>query len=161
MERFDEMLQKEPSLGYVYRLARESKRMLEATLHGDTQVMEQILEYAHNTETPLLSYNHEIELSAIVNLVYLSARDQYRVEREDKAGKGYVDFIFYPIRESDDAIILELKVDHTPDETIAQIKEKEYALRLKGKLAAKIHHTGRILLLGLVTIREPKNIDAK
>lgn len=66
MERFDEMLQKEPSLGYVYRLARESKRMLEATLHGDTQVMEQILEYAHNTETPLLSYNHEIELSAIV-----------------------------------------------------------------------------------------------
>ena len=149
MERFDEMLQKEPSLGYVYRLARESKRMLEATLHGDTQVMEQILEYAHNTETPLLSYNHEIELSAIVNLVYLSARDQYRVEREDKAGKGYVDFIFYPIRESDDAIILELKVDHTPDETIAQIKEKEYALRLKGKLAAKIHHTGRILAVGI------------
>ena len=28
MERFDEMLQKEPSLGYVYRLARESKRMV-------------------------------------------------------------------------------------------------------------------------------------
>ena len=149
MERFDEMLQKEPSLGYVYRLARESKRMLEATLHGDTHVMEQILEYAHNTETPLLSYNHEIELSAIVNLVYLSARDQYRVEREDKAGKGYVDFIFYPIRESDDAIILELKVDHTPEEAIAQIKEKEYALRLKGKLAAKIHHTGRILAVGI------------
>lgn len=149
MERFDEMLQKEPSLGYVYRLARESKRMLEATLHGDTQVMEQILEYAHNTETPLLSYNHEIELSAIVNLVYLSARDQYRVEREDKAGKGYVDFIFYPIRESDDAIILELKVDHTPDEAIAQIKEKEYALRLKGKLAEKMRYTGRILAVGI------------
>ena len=50
----------------------------------------------------------------------------------------YVDFIFYPIRESDDAIIFELKVDHTPEEAIAQIKEKEYALRLKGKLAAKI-----------------------
>ena len=30
-------------------------------------------------------------------------------------------------------VILELKVDHTPEEAIAQIKEKEYALRFKGK----------------------------
>ena len=29
-------------------------------------------------------------------------------------------------------VILELKVDHTPEEAIAQIKEKEYALRFKG-----------------------------
>lgn len=26
----------------------------------------------------------------------LAARDSYRIEREDKAGVGYVDFIFYP-----------------------------------------------------------------
>ena len=32
-------------------------------------------------------------------------------------------------------VILELKVDHTPEEAIAQIKEKEYALRFKGKMA--------------------------
>ena len=68
--------------------------MLEATLSGDTQKMADILQYAHNTESPILSYNNEIELSAIVNLVYLSARNKYRIEREDKAGKGYVDFIF-------------------------------------------------------------------
>lgn len=36
----------------------------------------------------------EVELSAVVNLCYLSARNKYRVEREDRAGKGYVDFIF-------------------------------------------------------------------
>ena len=64
----------------------------------------------------------------------------------EKVGR---DFIFYPIRESDDAIILELKVDHTPDEAIAQIKEKEYALRLKGKLAEKMRYTGRILAVGI------------
>lgn len=72
------------SLGYVYRLAKESERMLKATLAGDTQTMAEILEYAHNTESPILSYNNEIELSSIVNLVYLAARDKYRVEREDK-----------------------------------------------------------------------------
>ena len=51
--------------------------------------METILSFAHNTETPILSYNSETELSAIINLVYLSARDCYRVERENKAGIGY------------------------------------------------------------------------
>ena len=69
--------------------------------------------------------------------------------KERTKREGYVDFIFYPIRESDDAIILELKVDHTPEEAIAQIKEKEYALRLKGKLAEKMRYTGRILAVGI------------
>lgn len=69
MEKFDEMLLKEPSLGYVYRLAKESDKMLAATLAGDTKTMEEILGYVHDTEIPILSYNHETELSAIVNLV--------------------------------------------------------------------------------------------
>lgn len=94
MEKFDEMLQKEESLGYIYRLAKESDQMLKATLANDTKTMEKILSYVHDTETPILSYNHETELSAIVNLAYLSARDQYHIEREDKAGKGFVDLSF-------------------------------------------------------------------
>lgn len=80
------MLRKEPSLGYVYRLARESERMLEATIAGDTETMADILEYAYNTGVPFLNYSNETELTAIVNSVYLSARDVYRIEREDKAG---------------------------------------------------------------------------
>ena len=46
-------------------------------MHGDTKTMNEILEYVHNTEIPLLSYNYETELSAIVNLIYLAARDLY------------------------------------------------------------------------------------
>ena len=38
-------------------------------------------------------------------------------------------------------VILELKVDHTPEEAIAQIKEKEYALRFKGKMAETERYT--------------------
>lgn len=53
MDKFEEMLKKEPSLGYVNRLAKESDRMLKATLAGDTEEMVRILEYVHNTETPL------------------------------------------------------------------------------------------------------------
>lgn len=135
MDRFGEMLQKESSMGYIYQLAKHSRKMLEATIHGDTKTMEEILEYAHNTEAPILSYNHEVELAAIINLVYLSARDYYRVEREDKAGIGFVDFIFYPYnKEEYPGIILELKIDSTPEEAIKQINDKKYDLKLKGKL---------------------------
>ena len=118
MLKYDELLQTEDSLGYVYRLAARSEQMLKATFAGDTDTMAEVLEYVHDTEIPVLSYNHETELAAVVNLVYLAARDRYRVEREDKAGKGFVDFIFYPLRRNDPCMILELKVDHTPEEAI-------------------------------------------
>ena len=86
MFKYEELLRSEKSLGYVYRLANISDQMLKATLSGDTDRMAEIQQLAHNTETPILSYNNETELAAVVNLVYLSARDRYRVEREDKAG---------------------------------------------------------------------------
>ena len=162
MDKFSDMIQKEQSLGYVYQLARESERMLKATLSQDTYTMISILEYAHNTEVPLLSYNNESDLTAIVNLVYLSARDSYRIEREDKAGIGYVDFIFYPERDTNaDCIILELKVNHTPEEAIQQIKDKQYALCFQPKLGETPKYTGRILAVGITYNKEQKKHSCK
>lgn len=158
MDRFDEMLQKEQSLGYVYQLAKESRRMLQATLSGDTDTMTEILQLVHDTEIPLLRYNHETELTAIVNLVYLAARDRYRVEREDKAGTGYVDFIFYPeLDRSEDCIILELKVNHTPEEAVQQIKDRKYELRFKPRLGENEKYSGRILAVGIGYDTKTKN----
>lgn len=156
MLKYEELLQSEKSLGYVYQLAHISDQMLKATLSGNTEEMAEILQYAHNTETPILSYNSEVELSAIVNLVYLSARDRYRIEREDKAGKGYVDFIFYPYNTTDTCIILELKVDHSPEEALQQIKNKQYSLRFKGKLGESPKYTGKIIGVGISYDRDTK-----
>lgn len=162
MEKFADMLQKEPSLGYVYRLAKESKRMLRATIEGDTKTMAEILELAHDTEVPLLSYNNEVELTAVVNLIYLAARDTYRIEREDKAGRGYVDFIFYPeVNKNADCIILELKVDHTPEEAIQQIKDKKYALKFQRKIGEPAKYTGRILAVGISYDKAEKKHQCK
>lgn len=161
MRKFEELLMKKDSLGYIHNLAKESARMLNATLAGDTKTMENILEYAHDTETPILSYNYESELAAIVNLVYLSARDKYRIEREEKAGKGFVDFIFYPKKKDADCIILELKVDKSPDEAIKQIKEKNYALNFKGNLGENPEYTGRILAVGISYSKDTKSHSCK
>ena len=150
MDRFADMVQKEVSLGYVNRLAMESARMLKATLTGNVEEMAEILEYAHNSETPLFAYNREAELAAIVNLVYLSARDIYDIQREDKGGTGYVDFIFYPKTDrAADCLILECKVDHTPEEAIAQIRDRGYAMRFCGKLGEEPRFTGRVLGVGI------------
>lgn len=156
MEQFRKLLMSKETLGYVYRLARESEKMLKATLSGDTQTMADILKFAHDTESPIFAYNSEIELSAVVNLVYLAARDRYRVEREDKAGERYVDFIFYPERKGADAIILELKIDCTPEDAIKQIKNKNYALRFKGKLGENPKYTGKIFAVGISYNRKTK-----
>lgn len=161
MDHFSQMLQKEPSLGYVYRLSQASRRMLKATLTHDIRTMTEILEYAHDTESPLLDYNNEIELTAVVNLVYLAARDYYRIEREDKSGTGYVDFIFYPLDKSADCIILELKIDHTPEDAIQQIIDRKYALRFRGKLGEESPYSGRILAVGIAYDRKNKKHECK
>lgn len=157
MDKFVEVVQREPSMGNVYKLTKESERMLAATKAGDTKTMEELMEYAHNTHSPMQLYNNEAELASIIRWVYLKALDAYRIEREDKAGVGYVDFIFYPYVKSEDAIILELKVNHTADEAIRQIKERRYALRFEGKFGENPEYTGRILAVGIAYYKD----DAK
>ncbi|MCD8347399.1 MAG: PD-(D/E)XK nuclease domain-containing protein [Lachnospiraceae bacterium] len=94
-------------------------------------------------------YLDESELSSTVKLAYLAARGQYRIEQEDQAGKGYVDYIFYPRNGKDDGLILELKVDRTPEAAIKQIRDKNYALRFQGRMGEKPLTTGRILAVGI------------
>lgn len=150
MDKFADMIKKEDSLGYVYRLAKESERMLAATIAGDTAVMEEILQTAHDTETSMKGYNNEAELSAVVKLVYLAARDRYEIYREEKSGTGFVDYIFYPvIDQQDDCIIVELKVGHSAKEAIAQIKNRNYMQNFVGKLGEEPRYTGRILAVGI------------
>lgn len=157
MDKFAEMVQKEVSLGGVYQLTKESGRMLAATKAGDTKTMMEILQFVHNTESPFTVYSNEAELAAIIKQVYLKARDFYRIEREDKAGVGYVDFIFYPVVKNDDCIIIELKVNHTADEAIQQIKDRQYVLRFESKLGEKPEYTGRILAVGIAYSKDDKN----
>ena len=49
-------------------------------------------------------------------------------------------------------MILELKIDHTPDEAIAQIKDKKYALRIAPKIARNREYTGRIMAHGILVV---------
>ena len=67
----------------------------------------------------------------MVTLAYLSARNKYRIEREEKSGKGFADFIFYPRKRNLPGIVIELKADSTPEKALEQIREREYCEKLR------------------------------
>lgn len=117
--------------GYVAELVRNSEEVLYATLDQKEDLVASYLHNIHNSEIPILKYNDENSLSCVVTLAYLSARNKYKVEREEKSGKGFVDFLFYPRRKNMPGIIIELKADSTPEAAIRQIKDKEYCEKLK------------------------------
>ncbi len=116
--------------------------------------MVEILEHAHNTESPLIRYNDEAELSKVITFVYLQAREYYDIRLEDRSGTGYVDYIFYPYKKEEDGIILELKVDDTSDNAIRQIKDRRYATNFDGRMGEEPKCTGRILAVGIAYDRK-------
>ena len=130
MKEFEKAL-RDKSFGYVSQIIENSRKMLQATVNGDTATVESILHDIHNSEIPILHYNDENSLSCVLTLAYLSARDTYRIEREEKTGKGYADFTFHPRRKNDTAFIVELKKDENVDVAINQIKSKEYVQKFK------------------------------
>lgn len=136
MIEFEKAL-RDKSFGYVSEIIENSRTMLKATVDKDTETVEKILHDIHNSEIPILQYNDENSLSCVITLAYLSARDTYRVEREEKTGKGYADFTFHPRRKNDTAFIVELKKDEVPEVAINQIREKEYIQKFKAENEGK------------------------
>lgn len=157
MDKFSDMVRQRPDFGYINRLAVESGKMLEATKACDTDTMSSILEWVHNTESPLIRYSNEAELSKVITFAYLQAREFYEIRLEEQSGTGYVDYIFYPYNREDDGIIIELKVDDSVDAAIQQIKDRNYALYFQGRLGDIPKCTGRILAVGIAYDRKDLN----
>lgn len=130
MEKFQRVLSRK-SMGSVREIVLRSREMLEATLEENEEKVAQILEDVHDREIPFLQYNDENALSCVITLCYLAARDAYEVIREARSGKGYCDYLFRPLRSKSPAIILELKVDGSCEQALAQIREKNYMQRVE------------------------------
>jgi hypothetical protein len=140
MEKFQKVLSR-TSMGEVREIVEQSKNMLEATLALDENKVAAILEEVHDREIPFLNYHDENSLSCVITLCYLYARKDYHIEREQKSGKGYCDYIFFPRKAGKPAIILELKVGKSAEKAIEQIKEKDYL--------QKVRSFGKVILVGI------------
>ncbi|OOO00405.1 MAG: AAA family ATPase [Epulopiscium sp. Nele67-Bin004] len=117
----------EDCFGDVAQIISNSNDMLVATLNQDSDRVAQIIHDIHNCEIPILKYTDENSTSCVLTLAYLSARNKYRIEREEKSGKGFVDFVFHPKNNLDIPIIVELKRNSNTQVALNQILEREYA----------------------------------
>ena len=151
--KFDKAL-KVSAKGGLAEIIKNSAEMLEATLKKDTKKMEKIIQAAHDFNIPLLKYNDENSLSCVVTLVYLLARNDYNIKREERAGAGLADFVFHPYNRSQPAFILELKKDSTPEDAIKQIRERRYVEALDDC-------TGEKFAVGIVYDSKNKNHKIK
>jgi len=143
-------------MGYVQQLASQSAKLLSATLSSDTDTVISVLKSAHDQEIPVLRYNNEGDLGALVSLMYLSARSRYDVKREGKAGSGYADFTFAPNVKTDTCFIVELKKDASPFAAIDQIKSSGYLARFGPDI-----YTGEVLAVGITYDSRAKIHDCK
>lgn len=127
MLKFQEALSSQ-ELGLRQTL-EESGRLLRATLEQRDREVATLIEDLHTEKIPFFSYSDENSLACVVTIGYLAALDDYRINREDKAGKGYADFTFEPRNRKAVPIILELKVNRSVNHALRCIKEKEYIRR--------------------------------
>lgn len=141
MEKFQRVLSRN-SMKDIKEIVDRSREVLEATLTGNSEKLAEILEQVHDKEIPFLQYNDENSLSCVITLCYLYARKDYYIEREAKSGKGYCDYLLLPKKYGKKAIILELKVDDTCENALAQIKDKNYIQKAK-------EHTNEVVLVGI------------
>ena len=134
----------------VNEALEQSERLLEATLHGDSDTVARLVDAAHTENTSILSYNDENSLACVISLAYYFARNNYHIHREYPTGSGYADLVLIPRKDVESpALVIELKYNKDAQAAISQIKQKNYPAQIAP-------YTGDILLVGINYDRQKK-----
>jgi hypothetical protein len=134
----------------VIQAIQNSNELLKATWNKEEARVAEMLEEVHMANTSVLTYNDENSLSCVITLAYYNAINEYILERELPAGKGYADIVFRPRKYSEKpAMVVELKYDKSAEGALRQIKEKQYMNALK-------EYQGNLLLVGINYDKETK-----
>ena len=127
-----------------------SQNLLAATISGNEQAVAKAIDFAHDENTSILSYNDENSLACVLSIAYIWAKNEYVIHREYATGKGYADLVMIPRRNvSKPALVIELKYNQSTDTAISQIKRKNYPAKLAD-------YAGDILLVGINYDKESK-----
>ena len=126
----------------IYDPISNSPKLCEETFKGNLAFINETLDRNHKEMASFINKNDENVLAVIVSTSYYKARDYYRVKQEDTCVSGRSDLSFFPTEPGHLPFIIELKVGHSPDEAIEQIKRKRY-------WEAFPEYKGKVLLVGI------------
>jgi len=135
-------IETEEEYAVTTQIIEASKELLTETLSGNEAAVASALDVSHIHVTTNRSYNNEDALQSAIYLAYIYALNRYTVIRKMTAGKGFADVVFIPFKESDPAMIIELKRNSCTESAITQIKERRYFDSLS-------HYTGNLLFVGV------------
>ena len=122
-----------------------SDKLLNATIRKDEATVAELIEEAHAANTSPKFYNNEQALRSVIVMAYLSSVDDYCRFEELASGKGYIDLLFLPTKQSaKPAIVIELKWNKSGEKAIRQEEEQQY-----WKFAETFRYKGPILLVGI------------
>ena len=134
----------------VAKALEQSRYLLRATLDGDADNVARMVEAVHQENASIVKYNNENSMACVLAIAYYYAHGDYIFHREYQTGKGFADLVLMPRKNVEKpAIIIELKYGHSPEEAIAQIRERRY----QDKVA---EYTGDLLLVGISYDRDAK-----
>ncbi len=126
----------------VYNPISESEKLLKETLKGNTDYIDEVFDKNHADLVTPFNKNDEGVLSIIARISYKYAEKYYKITPEPNCPTGRADLLFTPRVTGYIPIIIELKVDHSPEKAIQQIKDRNYVSTLNG-------YHGKVMLLGI------------
>ena len=119
-----------------------SFKLLEKTLKGDVDFINETLDINHKELASLFNKNKEDVLGIIVYMSYYRAKEFYAIRKEDTSTLGRADITFTPRDNTHIPMIIELKANKPVEDAMSQIKEKDYTSVFNG-------YKGKLLLLGI------------
>lgn len=125
----------------TFRALQNSRKLLEATWNLDKEIVEDLLEAAHDKASNK-TYHSEAGLSYAVQLAYYAAQDLYTIIPELDTGKGYADLAYIPKEPKYPAMLIEFKYEKDADTAISQIHRQKYPDRLE-------LYKGNLILVGI------------
>ncbi len=103
----------------IYNPISNSKKLYEETLKGNVEFINKTLDENHKDLAGPFNKNKEDILGVIVEISYYNAKQFYNIKKEDTSILGRSDLSFIPYDNCHIPLIVELKVNSTPDEVIA------------------------------------------
>ena len=103
----------------IYNPISNSKKLYEETLKGNVEFINKTLDENHLELAGPFNKNKEDILGVIVEISYYNAKQFYNIKKEDTSILGRSDLSFIPYDNCHIPLIVELKVNSTPDEVIA------------------------------------------
>ena len=135
-------IEAEDEYAVTTQIIQSSRELLAQTIAGNEKAVADALNITHIHVTSNRSYNNEDALQSAIYLAYIYALNHYTVIKEMTAGKGFADVVFIPFKDTDPAMIVELKRNSCAESALQQIKERQYFDSLS-------HYHGNLLFVGI------------